>query len=1531
MRRYATGLSLCVLLLAASLGVATQSAQLSVASAGPEGEIGQLQDANEVRVQFSEPMVALGRVPSNPTPPWIHLTPAIKGTFRWSGTTLLIFTPDPNTPLPNATRYTVTVDGSAVSDAGRKLGAPYHFAFTTPTLRLTSARWYRRDDRFDRPAVLILHFNQRVKPSDIAGHIVVRYQGHPLDTTSLPSITGAERARLQATDPDGLRKLDEKVALARTTAGRTDAIAARVTTDWDVKRFPKSDTMAVLETTSAPAPGGFLQITLDTSAIGVEGREHPPQAQQSTVELDPIFFLHGPTCRAECTPDGYNRLLFTVPVKTDVFAKTLTVRDITNPARDATITPNAAATSTPLDAVRGLGLEDAGFANQPPATTFAYRVDPSLTSADGQTLGYPAIAIVENWHRSAFTSFGDGHGVWETSGGRLLPFYARNYRNATQWLVTLSPQELMPRILALEKNGFQTLPPGAGTSRRLNLTIDATQSHGFDLSSALGSGPGIVWAGLSPADPIPQAKVSPHEDSSTIVQVTNLGINVKDSPQGALVFVTRLDTGDVVPDAHIAIVNTANQELWRGTTNRDGLAMSPALPLRDPDDWYPLSFIVTAEKDGDVAYVASNWNEGISPWEFDSRFDLFEANDVLRGSIFTDRGVYKPGEEIHVKAILRADTPTGIRLLPAGQPLDVTITDARGARVDTRSVTVNRWSSAEWTWTVPAAGTLGNYQIALAMPSPAKPARNDAQISSRTEAEQRADYRAERVSGLRSVGGSFLVAAYRKPDFRVDTTLTAEPPIAGASLHGAVDARYLFGSAMTKRPVTWTVTKSASWGVPDAITTSFPAETYAVGYYSADTRPTGRVDGNTSALGTNGTFATDVKTTTGVDYPIVYTFEGDVEDVSRQHIANSSSVVVHPAPWYIAMRRPDYFADTAKGTSTDLVAVDLKGTAVAGVPITLALVHVQWNSVQHSEGHGFYSWESERVENTVKSWTVTSAATPVHVEVPIAEGGYYELRATAKDAQGHATRTDTDFYGIGKGYTAWERYDHNRITLKPERTTWKPGETARVMIQSPWETATALLTVEREGVRHYTRFQLTSTQQTVEVPIAENDIPNVYVSVLLVRGRTSNDPGADGADPGKPSFRLGYTELQVVDDVETPESGRQRGSPGVPSRDVREGLGRRARSRWQTRGRRGHALGRRLRRALAHELPGAERDRRRLPAQGTRGAQRRQPRAHDQPSRADAEGGWRRRRRRQRSRRARRAQGFPAARVLARLGRNGRIGHGDERRHAARSAHDVPHHGGRRRLIVALRIGVGGDQGQQAGDAARRVPALHGAGRSRVVRRRRHQHAADGRRGDDHDQEPRPVAARVPGHRVAIGAARRGVDRADPLRRDRARHRHGARADDRRARQRDRRVRDDAADQRAGTARDQRRVRRRHRRTRHRAPRAAGRHRARARRPPRESFVDGARRPRRRRALPRRLRLLVRRAEVVEPARAGACGRPRHGVRHGPASRRPTTAHARRSSSPSCRTIAAPTAASTTGAAAACTATRTSRRTCCMR
>src|SRR5204862_2157906 len=133
MSRSALILSILSLLwtLTATFAQATTAARpLTIVSSGPSGEVATLAEANEIRIVFSEPMVTLGRIPSPVGAPFVRITPAVAGSFRWSGTTILIFTPDPKKPLSYATKYDVTVDTTAVAVSGRALTTPHHFAFT---------------------------------------------------------------------------------------------------------------------------------------------------------------------------------------------------------------------------------------------------------------------------------------------------------------------------------------------------------------------------------------------------------------------------------------------------------------------------------------------------------------------------------------------------------------------------------------------------------------------------------------------------------------------------------------------------------------------------------------------------------------------------------------------------------------------------------------------------------------------------------------------------------------------------------------------------------------------------------------------------------------------------------------------------------------------------------------------------------------------------------------------------------------------------------------------------------------------------------------------------------------------------------------------------------------------------------------------------------------------------------------------------------------------------------------------------------
>ena len=107
--------------------------------------------------------------------------------------------------------------------------------------------------------------------------------------------------------------------------------------------------------------------------------------------------------------------------------KAFSLTDVTTAtARPVARKPGPAADGD-SDRSEAFTLEDLGYDAQKPASKYALRLEPTLQAIDGQTLGYPWIGVVENWHATAFTSFGDGHGVWESTGGTVLPFYARNF------------------------------------------------------------------------------------------------------------------------------------------------------------------------------------------------------------------------------------------------------------------------------------------------------------------------------------------------------------------------------------------------------------------------------------------------------------------------------------------------------------------------------------------------------------------------------------------------------------------------------------------------------------------------------------------------------------------------------------------------------------------------------------------------------------------------------------------------------------------------------------------------------------------------------------------------------------------------------------------------------------------------------------------------------------------------------------------------------------------------------------------------
>ena len=533
-------------------------------------------------------------------------------------------------------------------------------------------------------------------------------------------MSAAARARMQATEPAGLAAFEAKVAAATAAANSTARVVASSTATWDVGpgSGKPEPTLVVLQTTTVPPTESWIELTVPTGMRGVQGNVPTPRPQTYTMELEPTFFVDEPPCLTACDPDRWNPLRLRREVLTANARKAFSLTDITTAtARPVARKPGPAADGD-SDRSEAFTLEDLGYDAQKPASKYALRLEPTLQAIDGQTLGYPWIGVVENWHATAFTSFGDGHGVWESTGGTVLPFYARNFTTVRQWVAAIAPLELMPTILALQGNGFKTTPDA-----------DAAEPP----SDAAGRSHPVVRhrPGARPHRR-PRPGVGGGRGGADHPAIADLRRRAADARHGRPGHQPRPDRQGQ-PAEHAGVRDAPRQRpAGRGRQGVAGHAREPGrldrhdqrrrrgdrpgrcrCAGRSAGTRTKFEFLVTAEKDGDLAYLGSDWTEGIDPWEFGINYDSAEQHSLLRGTVFADRGVYRLGEEVHYKAILRHDTATGIKVPDAGTPVYVSVRDSQDREIDQREVKLSAWGSVEWTQTLPAEGALGNYSVLM--------------------------------------------------------------------------------------------------------------------------------------------------------------------------------------------------------------------------------------------------------------------------------------------------------------------------------------------------------------------------------------------------------------------------------------------------------------------------------------------------------------------------------------------------------------------------------------------------------------------------------------------------------------------------------------------------------------------------------------------------------------------------------------------------------------------------------------------------
>ena len=624
--------------------------------------------------------------------------------------------------------------------------------------------------------------------------------------------------------------------------------------------------------------------------------------------------------------------------------------------------------------------------------------------------------------------------------------------------------------------------------------------------------------------------------------VTNLGVHFKRGRSSSLVWVTTLDRSRAVAGARVAVNDCRGKPMWSGSTDAKGMARVER-ELDDParECLSSAGLFVTARAGADLSFVFSQWMRGIEPWRFS--IPTGQAGDATRiaHTVF-DRTLARVGETLSMKHFVREQTQRGLALPAAdGLPDTVLITHVGSGNEVKLPLAWRGVRSAESAWPIPRNAKLGLYDVTLL------------------------------AGSKRHASGNVRVEEFRVPLVDARLSLPRGPLIAPMQLAMSVQLNLLAGGAMARAPARLSALLQTqlpvfegfddfSFAPPRGKREGSVEDTEQRGEGGEAAPPklvADKLDASTDAQGAATVMLAKLP---AIEAPSLLTAElsftdpnGEVQTVAQRLPLWPSALVlgIRAQRWAGAsMREPARF---------DVVVLDTQGRPVPGREVeVLGRLHETTATRKRIVG-GFYAYDnaSQTRELGPVCQGTSDAQGRVRCETTLASVGEVELIARAKDDAARVAQAATTLWVSGESEPWFAQGNDDRIDVLPEKREWEPGETARLQVRMPFREATALVTVEREGVIDARVLTLRGREPVIELPIPKEAswAPNVVVSVLVLRGRVRDVPwtsffgwgwrepvqwwrafryeGKDWRAPtalvdlAKPAYRLGVVELKI--------------------------------------------------------------------------------------------------------------------------------------------------------------------------------------------------------------------------------------------------------------------------------------------------------------------------------------------------------------------------------------------------------------------
>ncbi|MGB3714436.1 MAG: alpha-2-macroglobulin family protein [Candidatus Promineifilaceae bacterium] len=627
----------------------------------------------------------------------------------------------------------------------------------------------------------------------------------------------------------------------------------------------------------------------------------------------------------------------------------------------------------------------------------------------------------------------------------------------------------------------------------LEIKPDVLTETAIDLEDILDSDLGHALIIVEPPRGRGSKDIGRYQDVIAWVQSTKIGLDAFTDHSEMVVWATSLEDGaplygvDIEPEPGNASFQTGENGLARFNLPDTGVSL------------------LVARKDGDMAILPSStfyWGDDV--WS--SRPVL----DDLRWYIFDDRQMYRPGEEVHVKGWMRrvgGKQGGDVELLGGdASSVNYRVIGPQGNELVDGQSSVNALGGFDFTFTLPENANLGYAYIVLSAEG--------------------------NLIGLynRETQHQFQIQEFRRPEFEVTArNESVGPYFVGDHAVVAVEAKYFAGGPLPNAETTWYVTSSPSnysppnW--PDFIFGKwrpwwfFYEEAYrGESFDSFEDESTKTFDGFTDASGTHYLRLDFEEANDPSPFSIVA--EATVMDVNRQAWSDATTMLVHPGAYYVGLRSERTFVQQGIPLEIEAIVTDIDGNAIAGRVIDMTAGRLEW---KFSDGR----WDE--VEVDVQNCALESGVEPIACSFDTSVGGSYRITATVTDTLGRSNKSQFQRWVSGGKRPPARDVEQETVTLIPDKETYRPGDVAQVLVQSPFSPAEGLLTVSGNGILYTERFEIAEDSFTLEIPIDEDHVPNLNLQVDLVGAapRMSDDGEEISELPRRPAYALGTLNLDV--------------------------------------------------------------------------------------------------------------------------------------------------------------------------------------------------------------------------------------------------------------------------------------------------------------------------------------------------------------------------------------------------------------------